>query len=422
MNNNTEQRTDEKSAQRTPQKNKYFYLVTISAFLGAILLWFYAIGYDSTIFERKINNVPVVVIGTQELHANTQYSLVDELNLQITVTVTGRRSIIYGLDADDLEATVDVSQINTAGEKVLPIAVKTPNGVGLKELSSDSVTVFLDNTLSKTIPIVVSFSDYVLADGLEIRETTVNPYSLTIDGPQSELDKIDNAYVTLSLGNINDSISAYGQITLKYRNGELVKNKYIRLSKQDVHVFIEVIKNKRLPIEVVFTGGAFDISDANITYSHSTIPISGTVSTIDGIDSFKIEIDETSYDFRDSITITTDLYQYFPQGIVVEGDNMISATIKIPGVVLKSYDIPVSSIEVINRPEEFEFEDTKLTVKIMGLKKTLSDITAEDIFALLDAEQLQEINGKREGEVTVTIADYFYGSYIWGNYSVKIKD
>ena len=42
----------------------------VLSFLGAFMLWIYAIGYDSTLFERTFDGVAVVIEGETALAEN----------------------------------------------------------------------------------------------------------------------------------------------------------------------------------------------------------------------------------------------------------------------------------------------------------------------------------------------------------------
>ncbi|PKM62482.1 MAG: hypothetical protein CVU97_05065, partial [Firmicutes bacterium HGW-Firmicutes-21] len=296
------------------KKHAYFYIVFISAFLGALLLWFYAIGYDSTIFERKITNVPVTVTGLEQLRANREFMLADELVLEITVTVSGKRSVIYGLGAKDLVAVVDVSAVEQAGNNTLPITVTAPNGIGIRDLSSASVILYLDNFITKTVPVNVIYTDYILPESLKLGETEVNPIVATIEGPAGELERINAAYVQLSLGVISGPIAAYNQLFLKYDDGALVDNKYIRLSSQEAYVYISVYKEKTVPVVVLLNGGVFTAESAVITLSRETITISGSIDLIDSIGQIVIEVDETAFDLGKTATVTRYFSSLLPAG------------------------------------------------------------------------------------------------------------
>ncbi len=425
MDKNIDRKGGEQSLLPHVKKHSHFYIVFIAAFLGALLLWFYAIGYDSTIFERKISNVPVTVTGTDTLRENKEYMLAEGLELQITVTVTGRRSLIYGIRAEDLSASVDVSGVDRPGENTFQITVSAPNGVGVKELSSDSAVLYLDKFVSKTVPVNVLYSDYVLPEGLKLGEIEVSPIVTVIDGPESELAGINAAYVQLSLGEVSGPIAAYGQLFLRYDNGEPVTNRYIRLSSGDAYTYVNVYKEKTVPVVVSFTGGIFTSEIASISLSRQTLTISGDIGLIDSIERIVIDVDETAVDFNETVVITRYFSALLPPGISIEsGEALVTAEITVPDITKRSFYIPPQAITVIQSgTETVVAAEDGVTVSIVGYREVLEAMTTDSIIASVRAVNVYtDRNDDRVAGVDFGFTDEIYGVYVLGDYTIKVSE
>ncbi|HAN21128.1 MAG: hypothetical protein A2Y15_02760 [Clostridiales bacterium GWF2_36_10] len=404
------------------KKKPYYYIVIVSAFLGALILWFYVIGYDTAIFEREIPGVSVTITGIDKLRENKQFMITEDINIEISVTIAGKRSEINNLKAEDLTAMIDVSEVDKAGYNDIDINVTAPNGIGIKAQSLISVQLYLDEFILKTVPVSVITSDYILPEGLKIGQKDVNPVVVTVEGPKSEIDKINSAYVELSLGEVTGSITAYGPMFLKYDNGEPVTNKYVKLNKEDAYVYISVEKEKTVPVKIALTGGIFTSESAVITLSQEYITISGNINLIDSISQVTINLDETAYDLRDTIKETLFLRPLLPAGVeIVSGEVQITAEIKIPDITKKKFSVSVDEINVTQIDGANIIPTSGVTVTVVGNREILSGMMKDQITASIDAAGVFfDDDGNEVAYVDFTFADEIYGVYVYGEYTVRV--
>lgn len=404
------------------KKKPYYYLIVVAAFLGAVLLWLYAIGYDSTIFERTISNVPVKIIGAEELSNKKKFSVADDLDMLISVTVSGRRTDLNELRQEDIEAIVDVSKVESAGEITLPIDVKTPNGITVAEMKVQSVTLFIDEFKIKTVPVNAVFGQYVLADGLKFGETNVNPIVIAIEGPATELNRISAAYVDVALGNVTSPVSAYGPIYLKYDDGGIVANKYIKLAENQAYVNIDVYKAKTVPIKVQFTGGVFAAENAVIKLSSETLTISGNIDLINSINQVTLKVDETKLNMAVKNTISEYYSSLLPAGVTYESDEpLLTAEIRVPDITTKYFFIPSAQIKGVSDSSGKTIKaGAGVTVTVVGNREVLKDMTVKNITASVSAENVfRDENNNEVAYVDFTFDD-ITGVYAYGSYIIKV--
>ncbi|MDD4165199.1 MAG: CdaR family protein [Eubacteriales bacterium] len=403
----------------------YSYIVFIGAFLGAFLLWFYAIGYDSTIFERRITDVPVKITGVEALTSSKGFTVADELDITITVTVSGKRSIIYSIDSSSLTATVDISQVEQPGENTLPIKVTAPNGINVENQTSKEVILFIDEFITKTIAVKANYISYVLSEGLLLEDPEVNPAVVSVEGPKSELEKIDSAFVDLILGDITGPISAAGKIYLKNRDGVPVVNGYIKLNKNEAYVSIPVKKEKTVPVKVELTGGVFSTEDAVISLTQESVKIYGEIELIDSIEKIVIPIDERTFDFRNTIRVTKYMSSLLPAGVDnVNGDVSITAVIGIPGLTKKNIYIKAGDIAVLQLEGNPQVTvKSGITFCVIGFRDVIRELDSSDITASIDAAAVSvDSEGKKTAEIVFGFSDDITGVYVYGTYEVEVKN
>ena len=132
--------------------------VMLGAFLLAILMWFYVLGYDSPNFEKRFAGIDVSVSGAAELKEKNGFA--------VDVTVAGKKTDVNRLSSDDIRAYIDISSLTENGRVPVRIQVDLPNGIRLASLSTDTVYIYVDRSVTAEIELDVELTDYVLTNDL----------------------------------------------------------------------------------------------------------------------------------------------------------------------------------------------------------------------------------------------------------------
>ena len=274
------------------KKRIYTFLVMLVAFISALLLWFYVLGYDSPNYEKEFD-VPVMVEGVSELRETKGYTVISDFGFSIRVTVSGTQTEVNKLRSSDIRAFVDVSQVSVPGNNTLPInvTVKNENQITVKDKSMESAVIFIDKNIVAEIPVEIDFTDYSLEEGYSIGDFETTPITVTVEGPESEILKISKAYGIVQPGTrLNRSTKFNTTVTLYDAKGNKVTNSYINLKDTSVIVSLPVYRTVDIPVNVYFFGGYFSTDMADIALSDSYIKVKGLVEDFEGFSEIKINI------------------------------------------------------------------------------------------------------------------------------------
>ncbi len=399
-------------------------LALIGSVLGALLLWIYAIGYDSTMFESTFDGVPVVIEGEEELKSSKGFTLADAYKeFSITVVAKGKRSQLNELNASDFRAVIDVSLAEEAGEQTFNIVVYSPNGTEVISQSSTTATLFVDEFTRLTKPLAVKVDtgdgNAVMTEGVTFFTAMSNPLFVDVYGPKSMLDKIDGAYVKFDLDGhmIKDSLSGYGAIELRDKNNKVINNPYITLSESTAYVEIEVTKEKSLPVTVVFTGGlGYDPVERAIP-SVQSVMVTGTPTALDSINSLVLYIDESTV--KNTATFDFPVSSYLPEGVSRDegSPSVVTVTVNLPSEnVSKNFRVSADDIVIEGVPEGMTYTvNNDITVTVVGPKELLSEIDRKLITATVSydaSELIIETNGTLTAKATVSLGAEYNGVYI----------
>ncbi len=393
--------------------------VLVLSIIGAFVLWIYAIGYDSTLFERTFDGVAVVIEGEAALAETKGYTLARKQDFSsITVVAKGKRSDLNELESSDFRAVIDVSQSQGAGTQTLNIVVYSPNGIEVISQSSTTATVFVDEFTQRDELISVSVdtgTDYVMTEGISFVNAVANPLSVIVSGPASVLDSIEGAYVRFNLDGyeISDNLYGYGAIELRDRGGKVIDNPYVSVSDSTAYVTVTVTKQKTLPVRVRLTGGLLDIDDVSVLTSAETIMVSGSPNALEGLDELVIPIDETTIEGDKEFEFS--IGSLLPAAVTNEsGVSKITVKVTMPKLSVRTYRIQSDKITVLNLPEGSGYKiNSGLDIKVIGAREIFNDIDMKDITASIDFDRVTiEPNGTYTAKADISLGGEYDGVYI----------
>lgn len=367
-------------------------VILLLSLVAALFLWIYAIGYDSTLFDRTFNGIEVVIEGENELFERQSFILADGQDFSsVSVVAKGKRSELNELDSSDFRAVVDVSQLTTPGVHVLDIKIISPNGIEATP-SSTTVSVYVDEFTQRNelIEVEVETGNYVMTEGVTFVNAVANPLTVLVSGPASVLDSIDKAYVKFDLDGhqISDDMYGYGAIELRDKGGNIIDDPYVSLSETTAYVTISVTKQKVVPVKVVFTGGIFSAEDATVVTSLQTVTVSGSPDALKSIDELVISIDESTIDSKAELEFA--LSALLPAGVANESDSSkITVSITLPKQALRVYTVPADAITVINLPAGMTFKVINaIDVNLIGPRDAFDSIDRGLLTATVDFDRV----------------------------------
>ncbi|MDF1536606.1 MAG: CdaR family protein [bacterium] len=162
-------------------------LKLLSLFL-AILLW-------SVVSRGRGGEMMEISVGIPvELHnLPPDLEVMRDLVERVNVRFTGPRRIVSGISHMGLSIPVDLTGA-AEGETTIELFnsdIKVPERVTVTRVSPSSVSVFLERTVRKEVPVELALQGTV-KEGFAVSAITMNPKTVDIRGPRSILNSINN--------------------------------------------------------------------------------------------------------------------------------------------------------------------------------------------------------------------------------------
>lgn len=369
-------------------KTKNFSLLSTVAFvislIAATALCFYVKAFDTTMTTRYFD-VSVGVIGTDELAARNGFSLPDELQLVIEVSLKGRRSDLNSMKASDITAFVDVSGVSYAGYNNLPVSVNLPNGIELAKPIA-SVNLFLDTYQVKTVPVKASHTITSFASGIFAGAEQCNPSIITVSGPTSVLANISYASVVYSVAELNGSVVAHCAPELFFDDGTVVSNPYVSTDTSDIVVHLEAYRQKELPVVAKL------VSDGTII-SLGSVTVRGDVDTVNDMDQIVIGVDDSAFE-------NAAIKDYFIPSILPDGVQLTADSVSLFELAKRTIEISPSSIKFT---VDNIYAQNGIRVTVYGKTDDVALLNEGSFNATVNAAKLYSDDaGNLFGDATVT--------------------
>ncbi len=210
--------------------------------------------YKSSLLEKKYFSVPLVIENSSD------FVLASDIQRVVKVSVWGNASDLAPIKEEDLVAVLDIAGIDSEVEYRIPVKTRI-KGITLDSDSIEitvqpgEIKVKLEKILAKRIAVKLALRGSPL-ENYEIYESSVDPSSIEITGPHSEINKIEEAYTapisvdnrragivgTVDIFNSNPLISIVGNSKVSYS----VKIREILQMKSftDIQIYFEDLKDE----------------------------------------------------------------------------------------------------------------------------------------------------------------------------------
>ena len=402
-------------------------IVFLISLLLSFLLWM-----TVSLVLRPTGEVIVSGVG---VNVNVQSGILGELGLSaiegaestVNVTISGSRSVIGGVSAEDISISPSLSGVSGAGSYELDLRATNTSSKDFEivNISPAKILVKFDKYVDKVVPLKYNIiGDYNIPDEFIQEEIYTTPSQIVVTGPEIDLAEIECAFVDVVLsGDYNETIAAVGEVFLADKDENYLDyNKdEISLDNEVATVYVPVHKTANLPVSFDYRNVPEFFDPANLNYT-----ISATDILVEGEDNIINKYSDIFLGYVDIRVLTLENPSVkfdvkLPEGLTAQnfvGD--IYLNFDFTDYIETTFN--ATQINIINVPKEYKVTSntSKVAVTLMGPAEVINSLSAKDIVIQLDLST-REIS--QTGQYRVQ-ADVFLpgGENAWaiGTYSITI--
>ena len=394
------------------------------AVLIALVLWLAIVNVNDPEKTITVSNIPISVTNENAITSRDMvYNVKSEQYLNITVS--GKRSIVSNLSAEDFRATASLKELSKVNS--IPVDVTTKNAslgrkITIVKQSAQTILVDVENVEEKDFTdLVVEYTGKV-ADGYVAGLSSMSTDEVTVKAPTSIIDKIKKVAVRCSLDGTNTNISKKCPVILYDKNDKEIKSDEIELSDKKIRVNVNVLRAKQVPISTINKDELGKPADGyvvdDVILSSDSITVYGSEESLDSIESLDIQDDIDVSDAKGDVTQNIDVTGKLPKGLSVSGESTITVKVLIKKIITRTFEYDASelSLNELRSDLDVQLVTKKVKVTLQGEEEVISQLTKDDMAISADLGKVKE--GTTTVHVDVAVPD---NTTLMNNVTIKIK-
>lgn len=394
------------------------------AVLIALVLWLAIVNVNDPEKTITVSNIPISVTNESAITSRDMvYNVKSEQYLNITVS--GKRSIVSNLSAEDFRATASLKELSKVNS--IPVDVTTKNAslgrkITIVKQSAQTILVDVENVEEKDFTdLVVEYTGKV-ADGYVAGLSSMSTDEVTVKAPTSIIDKIKKVAVRCSLDGANTNISKKCPVILYDKNDKEIKSDEIELSDKKIRVNVNVLRAKQVPISTINKDELGKPADGyvvdDVILSSDSITVYGSEESLDSIESLDIQDDIDVSDAKGDVTQNIDVTGKLPKGLSVSGESTITVKVVIKKLITRTFEYDASEVSLNDLSSDLDVQlvTKKVKVTLQGEEEVISQLTKDDMAISADLGKVKE--GTTTVHVDVAVPD---NSTLMNNVTIKIK-
>uniref|UniRef100_UPI0040565627 CdaR family protein n=1 Tax=Acetatifactor sp. TaxID=1872090 RepID=UPI0040565627 len=377
----------------------------LASLVLAIVIWFLVVQIEDPPDTKTFSNIQVKLINTELLEReNKVYEILDNTNIA-SVTVRAPKSVFGYLRASDIVAVADVSKITDINTIAIDYSIQNVEGWESIEGNHDVVRLSVEDKSVRWIDVVHSTVGEV-AENYMIASAEPDQTQIEISGPKSVVERVRYAGVEIDVEGATNDRSANVDITLYDSEGNVVEQDNIKKNVSYVHMDVEVLATKEIPVEIHYMGIPAEGYTATgvVSSEPDMIRIAGSTYALSRISKITIPEDRlnitgASSDMADII----DIRDYLPSNVQLadrEFNGKITATVYVEPIIEETLQIPIANIAINNvpegmnalLPEGIEYYE----LKVSGLAAVIEPLDGAQVVGTVDVQAWMEAQGMTE--------------------------
>lgn len=394
------------------------------AVLIALVLWLAIVNVNDPEKTITVSNIPISVTNESAITSRDMvYNVKSEQYLNITVS--GKRSIVSNLSAEDFRATASLKELSKVNS--IPVDVTTKNAslgrkITIVKQSAQTILVDVENVEEKDFTdLVVEYTGKV-ADGYVAGLSSMSTDEVTVKAPTSIIDKIKKVAVRCSLDGTTTNISKKCPVILYDKNDKEIKSDEIELSDKKIRVNVNVLRAKQVPISTINKDELGKPADGyvvdDVILSSDSITVYGSEESLDSIESLDIQDDIDVSDAKGDVTQNIDVTGKLPKGLSVSGESTITVKVLIKKLITRTFEYDASEVSLNDLSSDLDVQlvTKKVKVTLQGEEEVISQLTKDDMVISADLGKVKE--GTTTVHVDVAVPD---NTTLMNNVTIKIK-
>lgn len=357
----------------------------------AVLAWCGIMNMSDPNVTVTIRNITVNKTNEQAVvDENMIYAVVSGDN--ISISVTGPRSIVQSLQARDVNAYVDLKELSITNACPIHVSFNSSSLNSKVEVTSKSDEVMvlsLEEMITENKQVVVELSGTPSGD--YYATPTVSPLMLEVYGSATQVSQIERLVAAVNIDGQTTSFITSIEVVPYDKDGNVLDSSQFTMNDNRVSVSVELMPTKTINVVInADVTAEYGFRCGNLEQAPNSITIAGPEDVIKDISD--ITIPYSAEGLKETISENINIMEYIPEGCYLVS-NYDSISITIPVVMLnenREMSVSVSDISLKNVPAGYTLMNRSAlnTISIWGAEDTTADATATELGLYVDCSSV----------------------------------
>lgn len=363
----------------------------ILAVIVATLLWLTVVNINDPEKTVTIYNIPITITNQKALASANMVYTVDS-KPYVNVVVSGKRSVINGLDQDDFVATASLKELSKVNAIPVEVLVKKGHsGVSIVKQSVQSININVENVEKKEFQIELGYKG-TIATGFMPKDYILDKNMVVVSAPTSEMNSISKVIAEYNIEGVSADETKQCRLYAVDKQGNVLTSKRIRFSFNKVKATVEVAREKKAKIQVYPIGNPKEGYEVTgIEMSMKNVTLTGDEENVEHISTIEIDDIFNIANKSTSVTHNIDLRDYVPEGVEIVGDYQVKITVVIKKTKVTKVSISKDIINIEKLPSDAKATilTKKITIILKGEDSESDSISGQDLNPSINLEGLE---------------------------------
>lgn len=397
------------------------------SFLAAFFIWTMMSMNNGETVNYPITEIPV----SMELSDNAKDDglsvvTVDGVSLddfEATVRVKGNSVTVGSLKPADIQVYgMNLGNIVTSGSYTVSLSARqtgVKNNYDIVSVSPSEVKVTVDRWIDNEFTIEPQIAATSPVE-YYIGSPSLSQNTVDVKGPEQVLSKAVKAVVSNSVEEELEKTTTLSELKIQLldADGNVIDSDMITLNPETVDATIPVLVKKKVPVKLEYLNAPMGFDGGTLIHLEpSEIEVAASADIIDSITSISagtIDFSTISYGMS---SMSTSIIM--PEGVRnLNNIETVSVSFDFSDYFTRSFII--TNFDYVNVPTGLAAEHSayeRLTIRIIGPKNEVAELTSDDIAAQIDLSESKIGTAVMPVNVSINKSN---GCWIYGNYTLNV--
>jgi predicted DNA-binding protein with PD1-like motif len=381
-------------------KNKILHNLPLKllALFVSMMLWLIVVNLNDPVIDKPFTGIEVELINGEQLDSEGKVYEILENTGTVSVTVYAPRSVIDELSKEDIHAVADLNEISVSNTiEITAYSDRDNEKIEDIYIPKNFLKLNIENALRSQVYITPEITGEP-ADDYIIGDISMSQNIVRLTGPESIINQISAAVVTVDVSGMTSSIATNTEILLYDEEGNEIDNVSVKKNVESVSVNAQILETKKVPIIYSTMGTVANgyVLSGEIVSNPATVLIAGTNEVLSEVSSISIpetELNVTGIN-TDMIQVV-DVQEFLPEGIILgnkEYSGKATVTVGVEREERTTFVFNEQTMLIDNGDPDFnisvEILEDNLPLELAGLGETLDSLTDISIKGRIDMNEI----------------------------------